>query len=402
LARATTAYTYDAAGRRTSMGGSYARVNLPPALTSATYDAANKRTNWAGTAQTYDLNGNLTGDGTRTYTWDTRDRLTATNGGGQTSSYVYDAFGRRISRTISGTQTAYVHDGHNPVHTGTGSTITGTLLNGGGLDERYVRTVGGANTALLTDALGSLLHIVDAAGATTATCTYEPYGAVTSSGPDSTGFQYTGREVDVGGLMYYRARYYNPRRARFISEDPIGLAGGDNLYGYVSGSPTNATDPTGEVGVFGAVVGAGIEFGIQYGLAGGDLKKVDFWAVGVAGAAGAVGGAALGGAFRHSLSGKAWTQASHSWGAVSARMHRLHDVTGRQVHFHHWAIPRKWPVPDFIKNHPWNLNPVAPGVHARIHGDFNAFQRWWYGVPSWAKAGQASIAGGLAADCFWQ
>jgi len=94
-------YGYDAAGRRTSMGGSYARVNLPPALASATYDAANKLTNWAGTAQTYDLNGNLTGDGTRIYTWDTRDRLTATSGGGQTSSYVYDAFGRRISRTSS-------------------------------------------------------------------------------------------------------------------------------------------------------------------------------------------------------------------------------------------------------------------------------------------------------------
>ena len=256
-------YTYDAAGRRTSMGGSYARVNLPPALTSATYDAANKLTNWAGTAQTYDLNGNLTGDGTRTYTWDTRDRLTATSGGGQTSSYVYDAFGRRISRTISGSQTAYVHDGHNPVHTGTGSTITGTLLNGGGLDERYGRTVGGANTALLTDALGSLLHIVDAAGATTATYTYEPYGAVTHSGTDNTGFQYTGREVDVGGLMYYRARYYNPRTARFISEDPIGLAGGVNLYGYVGGDPILRTDPTGEF-FFLPIVAAAFESGWVY------------------------------------------------------------------------------------------------------------------------------------------
>jgi uncharacterized protein RhaS with RHS repeats len=46
--------------------------------------------------------------------------------------------------------------------------------------------------------------------------------------------------------MYYRARYYNPRTARFISEDPIGLAGGVNLYGYVGGSPTNWTDPSGE------------------------------------------------------------------------------------------------------------------------------------------------------------
>jgi len=68
---------------------------------------------------------------------------------------------------------------------------------------------------------------------------------VTSSGTDSTGFQYTGREVDVGGLMYYRARYYNPRTARFISEDPIGLAGGVNLYGYVDGDPITNSDPSG-------------------------------------------------------------------------------------------------------------------------------------------------------------
>jgi hypothetical protein len=49
----------------------------------------------------------------------------------------------------------------------------------------------------------------------------------------------------VGGLMYYRARYYNPRTARFISEDPIGLAGGVNLYGYVGGDPVSYADPYG-------------------------------------------------------------------------------------------------------------------------------------------------------------
>lgn len=38
-------YTYDSAGRRKSMGGTLARVNLPPALTSATYDANNRLTN---------------------------------------------------------------------------------------------------------------------------------------------------------------------------------------------------------------------------------------------------------------------------------------------------------------------------------------------------------------------
>ena len=46
-------------------------------------------------------------------------------------------------------------------------------------------------------------------------------------------------------MHYYRARYYNPTIGRFISEDPIGLAGGINLYAYTYDSPTNLTDPMG-------------------------------------------------------------------------------------------------------------------------------------------------------------
>ena len=39
---------------------------------------------------------------------------------------------------------------------------------------------------------------------------------------------------------YYRGRYYNPTFGRFVSEDPIGFAGGQaNLYAYVFNSPTN-------------------------------------------------------------------------------------------------------------------------------------------------------------------
>ncbi|MBE7501414.1 MAG: RHS repeat-associated core domain-containing protein [Verrucomicrobiales bacterium] len=56
-----------------------------------------------------------------------------------------------------------------------------------------------------------------------------------------------GREWDTNtGLYDNRARYYDPDLGRFISEDPIGFAGGDpNLYGYVNNNPLNGTDPLG-------------------------------------------------------------------------------------------------------------------------------------------------------------
>jgi RHS repeat-associated protein len=53
-------------------------------------------------------------------------------------------------------------------------------------------------------------------------------------------------EFDVEtGLYYRRARYYDPGPGRFISEDPIGLAGGINAYVYANNNPVNATDPYG-------------------------------------------------------------------------------------------------------------------------------------------------------------
>ena len=48
------------------------------------------------------------------------------------------------------------------------------------------------------------------------------------------------------GLYYFRARFYSTVRARFLNEDPIGLAGGDeNLYRYVRNDPISHTDPLG-------------------------------------------------------------------------------------------------------------------------------------------------------------
>jgi len=50
----------------------------------------------------------------------------------------------------------------------------------------------------------------------------------------------------TGPRNYYRARYYDPKVGRFVSEDPIGFLGGDvNLYAYVRNRPSGWVDPSG-------------------------------------------------------------------------------------------------------------------------------------------------------------
>lgn len=107
-------YQFDAAGRRVGMGGSLARMGLPGAIASTGYNAANQLSTWAGATHTYDLNGNLTNDGSKTYTWDSRNRL-KTIAGAATASFSYDAMGRRSGKTIAAATTNFLYDGVNPV-----------------------------------------------------------------------------------------------------------------------------------------------------------------------------------------------------------------------------------------------------------------------------------------------
>jgi RHS repeat-associated protein len=66
------------------------------------------------------------------------------------------------------------------------------------------------------------------------------------AGAAEPGYAYTAREWDPEiNLYYYRARYYDPKIGRFISEDPIGLRGGVNLYAYVHNRPVRFIDPMG-------------------------------------------------------------------------------------------------------------------------------------------------------------
>lgn len=239
-------YTYDAAGRRTQVGGTWARTGLPAALSSATYDAGNRLQTWDATSFSYDLNGNLTGDGTTTYTWNARNQLAGLSGGAS-ASFAYDGVGRRRGKTIGGATTNFLYDARNFVQELTsGGTPTANLLTGLGLDETFTRTDVGGTSTVLTDALGSVLELADAAGTLQTHYTYDPFGSTTASGAASGNTaQFTGRENDGTGLYFNRARFYSPALQRFIAEDPIGLSAGSNLSSYVANAPTAFVDPLG-------------------------------------------------------------------------------------------------------------------------------------------------------------
>ncbi len=277
-------YTYDGGGRLATMTGSLAHINLPQPVSGASYNTANQLTQFGTSQLTYDANGNITNDSMHTYTWDSRNHLVAVDGG-STASFVYDPFGRRVSKTVYGINTGYLYDGANVVQELAGSSPSAILLSGG-RDEIFTRTDSTGAYSFVRDGMGSTAGLTDTSGTLQQTYIYDPYGNTnTSGGASSNSYQYIGRETDATRLYYFRNRYYNPITRTFLSEDPMRLAGGPNLYQYAAGNPTTYSDPNGKF-VEGCLIGAvGYEFGqAMQGLAGRKMDKGWNEAKGLAGA----------------------------------------------------------------------------------------------------------------------
>ena len=227
------------------------------AVTATDYgNPANTRTNTyrvstTGTSQTftYDANGNLTGDGTKTYEWDAENRLLAVKQGASTlASFTYNGNGLRATKTVGSATWAFLYEGNHVAEErlSTGGTIRN--FHALGTDDWLGRQeANGTATYLVADHLGSIARQTTAAGQPTLTREYDPWGNQSQNAAVG-GFAYTGREWDPEtGLQYYRARYYDPKVGRFISEDGIGLAGGPNLYEYVRNQPSQLRDPWGNM-----------------------------------------------------------------------------------------------------------------------------------------------------------
>ena len=90
--------------------------------------------------------------------------------------------------------------------------------------------------------------MVDESGAVVWAADYRPFGQTSiTTNAVGNGFRFPGQYYDdETGLHYNYHRYYDPKTGRYLTPDPIGLAGMDsNLYGYVLNNPINLIDPYG-------------------------------------------------------------------------------------------------------------------------------------------------------------
>ena len=185
---------------------------------------------------------------------------------GKEVSFAYDALGRRIRKTYAGATTHFVWDGNVPLHewtetaevsessetekngTGNNNLITWLFEQGTFVPAAKLMSNGDC-FSIVSDYLGTPMQAYDKNGDKVWEQELDIYGRQRKRPSSFIPFKYQGQYADKEtGLYYNRFRYYAPRTGAYISQDPIGLMGGNpTLYGYVK-------DPNAIVDFYGLIV----------------------------------------------------------------------------------------------------------------------------------------------------
>ena len=250
-------YEYDAVGNRIE-------VIDDGVATGYTTNQMNQYDQAGDATYVYDDDGNLTSKTengvTTVYAYNTENRLVIVeefgNGTGQpatdTWEYSYDALGNRIASTHNGVTTTYLVD---PIGLGN---VAAEYDDAGALVARYDHGLGllartdaaDASGYYTFNAIGSTSELTDGTGVVVNHYAYDPFGiSLSESEAIANPFEYVGEfgvMNEANGLEFMRARYYETGTGRFLSQDPLGIGGGDvDYYSYSANNPASHIDPTG-------------------------------------------------------------------------------------------------------------------------------------------------------------
>ena len=248
-------YAYDAADNPTLIPGS-----------TNTYDAASQLEKGTGLTYAYDELGERTkrtptAPAATSYGYDQAGELTSVTRPKEgevpaiEDSYRYDGNGLRTAETVGANTNYLAWDAtSNPTQ----------LLNDGsnsyvyGVDDAPVEQISGAGTVLYLhhDYQRSTRVLSGASGTAEGTYTFDAYGNTaghtgTASTPLGFDGQYTSADT---GLIYLRARTYDPSTAQFVSRDPLEVIGSER-YTFAEDNPVSAWDPSGLRSIFDEVLG---------------------------------------------------------------------------------------------------------------------------------------------------
>jgi len=235
-----TAYTYDSANNRTDLG--------------AVLTPGNRATTFNGYTLTYDNAGNLTHKAKtgfdQYYYWNSIGQLDSVVTNGSTVHFAYDGQGRRVQKRTATQTLRYIYSGSELVAEVDSATLTPEKIYRyyPGVDHPHsVKEPTGTYYYFSGIGTPGVVGLIDSTGTVKNRYLYAPWGALEDSLETVPNvLKFAGREYDPETHLYFnRARYYDPQLARFISEDPIGQAGGTNQYAYAGNNPIGGSDPSG-------------------------------------------------------------------------------------------------------------------------------------------------------------
>jgi RHS repeat-associated protein len=254
---ASASYVYDTNNRLTSGAG-----------TSYEYDAANNPTKIGANTYTYDAGSQLEAGGGTTYNYDqVGERTTSTPKGSPATTFAYDQAGNlnqvkqakttlndtyayngdglRASQTKLATTNYLTWDTHRRVPLILSDEQNSYVYGPGSIPIEQIQSKG-IILYLHHDQQGSTRMLTSSTGAIEATKTYDAYGNLTgTTGTTTTPIGYDGQYTTTdNGLIYLRARTYDPTTAQFLTADPL-KATTWAPYTYTYDNPINEADPTG-------------------------------------------------------------------------------------------------------------------------------------------------------------